>query len=765
MATGNEISGGGSYSRYDWLAYLDIETVASTDTTLTVRLKYGYGSYYEIDVYANGSCDYAGSWNGSIQASGNGWWQWTQVGSADVTLSKGASAYTQTFSARIQATGGFGNGTSWVSNSVTVPQRSYSQPRKPKDFAASYVSDSSAKLTWTPDYTDMSGAYPWTGVYVDRRTDDGSWANIANVSWSVTSYTDNAAEAGRKYDYRLCAYGPGGTSEHTDALTVYTTPAAFSGLSASKTGEATLSLTASDAPKWYDSLEWQLTADNGATWAGVSASQSGDGWSVSGVPAGTVKVRVRATKSGLTGAWAVSNAVTTICPPSAPSVAIGSSVCASGSQASVSWVPNHPDMSSQTAAQVEFVGPDGASQTVSVDGSATSALLLVSQNGKWSARVRTKGLHADWGAWSSYAGFTVATAPQAWFDSPAADGEGVIGLPLAVKWSVVDPTGVSSQTLTLVDSSGSVVWSSRLSASARSFELGYAQADFKNQKTYGLRLDVTGGSTLTTAASRSFGTAWEPPAPPTLTVRYDDRLAASVAVFEGVSGYSVIDNVLEGPMQLSDDGIEMYGAIEFGDGEIDAGTAPTAKEFTVSRVLADGSTLQLGGGMSSGQGAVDPLPPLNTPFEYIAVAYAESGAATVARLSQTLESDKVAFNFGKDAGEAWLGYYGLDHSRKISRSRELYHFADNGENDGLPMSYGIDETDVTEGYDVSIIGRAEYDKFLSLAQRYGEAWIRDLYGDRALCSVDWSVRRHKGPNVWDVSIDATRCAWEEPANG
>ena len=436
MAQGNWVQGGSGYRKYCWCAYVDVAEVERTDTTVTYRVTHGYGTRYAIDCYANGSSSAGGSWNGSVYSTNNSGWVWVQCTSRDVVLARGnGDAYNHTFTGQINVTGGFGNGTSNASNTVTVPCRAYHTPHTPKNIRAERLSDTSAKVSWDVDYTGMNGDYPWSTVTVGVvKNGPGKFTDVGTVSWDTTSHTYNGLEPGCMYIFSAKATGPGGTSDYgVSAPAIYTTPTALGMLEAVKAEAAKVVLKGHDAPAFVDSWEFQLTTDGGKTWvdAGVNAS-----WEDEEAPAGMVRYRARAVKSGLKGPWTESNEVTTICPPLAPSIRGVRAAYATGSTATLEWVPNHPDGSAQTSAEVQVTTPTGPT-TTTVDGPGTSLKLPTGTKGLYSVRVRTKGLDEDWGAWSSAAAYTVADAPQAFFTDPAADGATLRAVPHTFTLSLI----------------------------------------------------------------------------------------------------------------------------------------------------------------------------------------------------------------------------------------------------------------------------------------------------------------------------------------
>lgn len=223
-------------------------------------------------------------------------------------------------------------------------------------------------------------------------------------------------------------------------------------------------------------------------------------------------------------------------------------------------VPNHPDGSAQTSAEVQVTTPTGPT-TTTVDGPGTSLKLPTGTKGLYSVRVRTKGLDEDWGAWSSAAAYTVADAPQAFFTDPAADGATLRAVPHTFTWKVADETA-SADSICLCATSGATSCGAGLWTRTHApLVLGYAQHAFVNFTPYRVMLTVTAGSSLSVTVSRTFRTDWAPPAKPSLNIFVDERLGCQLSVFPG---------------------------------KADSDDTPETSHFTVSRVLPDGSTLQLG---------------------------------------------------------------------------------------------------------------------------------------------------------------------------
>lgn len=721
--------GGTAGSLGRWQAYVNAWIISENDTQATIRCQAFFHSInWGFDVYGNGTAyvDGEGAYSGTVDMYAPYGETVTQlVATKDLTVTKGGSGRNVWCSATINVTGGYQNGSSSAGVNVWVGQRAYYQPYPPRDCSLQRVSDTQQRIAWSPNYTGMDGGYPWAGVYVDRRTDDGPWVNIADVSWDVTNYTDNSTTAGHKYEYRLCARGPGGNSTHVSCGTTYTTPSAPSRIDAIKAGASEVTLRVYGAWAYAATWDIQRSTDGGRTWSSITTSTEGEdpAWldlHDKAAPAGTVVYRVRAKRGNLMSAWVKSNSVTTITPPLAPKVT-ADSVVPTGTAVTVSWVPNHQDGSAQSAAQVEFSGSETITKTYTTTKSASVSLA----KGSWKVRVRTKGLHADWGAWSGYIAIVVADYPQCWVAYPATDGVLIDQVPLTVRVAATDETGIAQATLTLT---------------------------------------VKGGSGLSKTATRRFKTHWAEPATPDVSLSYDDALACHVRVRNGLSSYEVEQTTLVGPMAVDEESSElsMLGTITADGSALALGIASRCSAFTVERV-AYGADAVIGRGMLDSQETIDRVPPLNTDYEYRVTGYAENGTSSQATAEANVFAHGMALNFGQDASTALVLDYNGDYSTSSKRAVETYHFADGGENGDLPMSYALDELDKETSLSWEM-GRDGHDAYMRIMDEQWKGWWRGHAGERAYGPMDFDMSV-KAPGVWKGSASVVHNVFEEPING
>ena len=705
-------------------ATTDVNTGKSR-ITVTGRAVYGNGTYNNYGVSCKLTVSGVGTWTGTIT----------------LPLNASPRSFSHTFEINGSTTGRNLTCTAWwdasfsslggnttATTTVYVPPLDYDPPNAPSGCSASRKSDAQAAVTWTNGAT--SNARPRSATLVERQTDGGAWSQIASVGASATNYTDNIISANHRYAYRVRAQGAGGYSGYATSGYIYTTPAAPSSVLAEKTGAQAVQLSIEGAAPWATSYAVERSTDGGSQWESAGAPASFP-WVDSEAPAGTVVYRVAAVRGSLQSAWAQSNSVTTITPPLAPTVTGLPNVAATGSTLTAQWVPNHPDGSAQTQAQVEYTIGDGSPQTATVEGASTSYVLpesVTAAAGTVKVRVRTHGLDPDWGAWSAYSTVAVAVPPSAHFTNPASDGATVAALPLVVAWEATDSTGVASQTLALLGADGSTLLTRQLAGDVRSFQIDDSVYALSNLADYELLLTVLGGSSLATIVERQFSTDWAEPAQPTAELETDpDDLSCAVTVHAG-----------EG-----------------------TGDEPEAVSFSVIRILPDGSQWLVADGLTDGQQCIDPLPPLNVDYGYLVTAYAETGVSSSLTVPARVDAVLAAFNFGDAAATCELARLDPSWSHSPKRSGTLYHFADGGEAGGLPVPYGGADVDSTRSMGFTVLDPGQLRRLQELAAKYYTCWFRDVYGGRALCAVSWSFSSGIPYGKVEVSADMTEAVFEE----
>ena len=89
-------------------------------------------------------------------------------------------------------------------------------PAAPDNLSATMASSTRINLTWR-DRSDNE-----TGFKIERKKDDGRYAEIATVTANTTSYSDTGLEANTKYVYRVRAYNAAGNSSYSNEASATT---------------------------------------------------------------------------------------------------------------------------------------------------------------------------------------------------------------------------------------------------------------------------------------------------------------------------------------------------------------------------------------------------------------------------------------------------------------------------------------------------------------------------------------------------------------
>lgn len=278
------------------------------------------------------------------------------------------------------------------------------------------------------------------------------------------------------------------------------------------------------------------------------------------VGAGYVTVYIAPVVDGHQYPWQASNRANMGMEPGSPSVvlAYGAAICANDQKINVSWTPNHADNSAVRASQVEVTVGDGAPETVDVSGDATSAD-IGPYSGTVSVRVRTQGA-AGWGQWSRVATVKSQRPPSLGITSPE-PGATVNNLPLVVRWTVNEVSGITEQVVSVIDvKEGRVVLAARVEpGAAPQFDSSYSTDVLDNGKTYTVQVMVRAGNTLTSTESVTFSTEWASPAPATADVEVDEAgLSVSLTVHFGTSPAISIEGEADGTEYYTGQPIHPY---------------------------------------------------------------------------------------------------------------------------------------------------------------------------------------------------------------
>lgn len=218
------------------------------------------------------------------------------------TITKGASAKNVAVSGSIQITGGYQNGTSSASGSVSVSAVPVTKPGTPSGVTATRNSDTQITVKWTLN-KPSSGSITKNTIQV--QIDEGSWTTLSSsLSASATSYTYNSASANHRYRFRVSSTSSVGTSGYGNSGYVYTTPAAPSQVFGVQYDDIKGVTAVCTNINWADSFEWQRSSDNSG-WSDVADQNESSITDETTVSLPYYRCRAMA-PSGLAGSWSSS---------------------------------------------------------------------------------------------------------------------------------------------------------------------------------------------------------------------------------------------------------------------------------------------------------------------------------------------------------------------------------------------------------------------------------------------------------------------------
>lgn len=610
------------------------------------------------------------------------------------TYQRQASAYTVQL--KIETSSGFGTAYDGYYHTIGAVTRTstYTVPALPPAFntlSATRVSDNQVNLSWTTASGNIEA------VCIERSTDGGSYSEVAVIwSASATSWQDTATSADHSYTYRARYFHGRAYGAYSNEVAVSMTPSAPQTIStAAIQGSTNVAVELGNASPVATSLEWQSSTDGGSTWS-ASTTVSGSpvtSFTATGI-SGTAYIRVRNVNSAGTSDWLVSEQVTTICPPAAPTLTSpsGNVVDMASGSVTFSWLHNSLDGSSQTAAQLAYSTNGGSTWTTvtkSTEQSHTISPIPWAAGTAVTWRVRTKGADANYGDWAQAKTFSVYTAPTLSITSPGAT---ITGMPISLTATYSDMAGFTCQAATVsLTKDGRTLYSESATINGTSITSSLDMSEFlpTNGETYTVVVTARSSSSLQTTANVTFLVDFTEPVEGSLQVQNDLETGY-------VSLLAEYDNT---------------------------GADEPAVSISVSRVNPDGTVTPLLTDGQSGAGIVDRFAPLNTPYQYAVSTKASSQAVKTVYVDNIIESDYWFAYWGENVASAkWNPDNGGIQITRPSKTRVYYA----GRRD--PVSYDGHAVALTETPSWMFIGKDEVDAFVNLIEDGGRGVYKSCDG-------------------------------------
>lgn len=533
------------------------------------------------------------------QTDGGAWQDLANVAADQWSYTDSTASAGHYYSYRLRAYNGatYGN---WATTNMVCRA-----PAAPKGFLATRYEDSRVGLVWQ----NACPAYEAPEHYeVQRQTDGGSWQALRTLPAGNAGFADTTTTANHYYRWRIRAVNGTGASAWASSMYVYMTPAAPTGVKASMTASATVTVTWTDHAVTDTSCQVQRSTD-GSTWTALATIAEQNVTSYVDSFSGTAWYRVRYLRDGLASAWAKSGKVTAVAIPTAPTQVAppeGKSYV-TGTAVALQWRHNCSDNSAQTAAQVQ-VSTDGGSTSTTHSVSGATATLEVTAPAtsgvlKTWWRVRTKGLGSTWGAWSAWRSFQSCANPSVSIVDPAANGHVYTAAPVTI---VADVAAIDAYTVrwrafdrrnrTVYDATTTHAGASRVTHTIPVSK--WAPTD---GETYTIEVQQRTEASLTASQRRTVTAAYNCPAAPGL-VAEPDEATGSVSVTVSFAEPEVSGS---GTSAL----IESQTGRPFARISVDGSWSQAAQ--TSLPVFQDGATLAMSNAGGSGSTSVVLLAPGN----------------------------------------------------------------------------------------------------------------------------------------------------------
>ena len=377
-------------------------------------------------------------------------------------------------------------------------------------------------------------------------------------------------------------------------------------------------------------VQYQVSNDGGETWGATQDSPNLTSFAVT--IAGTGMVKAWNYNATGTSAEILSDPITTICPPSAPTPRAPSTENIKAGPVTFAWDYYAPDNSRQTAWELRYSFNGGTTWQTSLTGTTETTASHTFTDGQtvtW--QVRTWGAATTGGsdthggsAWSTAQTFNAYQLPQIIINDPPSPPSAVNTMPISIEAAFTDNHGTCKRagiTITHYDSpvrtyEPTITTSGGVTTIA--YEIDGNDWLPESGETYGIIVDAGSSTGLSNSAIGQFLVSFTPPVPGELEIANDPE-----------TGYVSILATWQNSADPSEDAVSI----------------------SVARVNADGTQTALLDQAQNGTAVVDKYAPLNTPYRYAVTTYSSAKAPNTTFVDNIIETNRWFAYW--DGGTAW----------------------------------------------------------------------------------------------------------------
>ena len=592
------------------------------------------------------------------------------------------------------------------------------------------ISGNKATITWSVDDVGDIDKGIINGWYLQQSRNGGSFTTIKTVNAYASQYNYSATvtvSAGYSYEFRVVAFGSGGTSyEGGGSSGGETLPSAPYSVTAYRDTSDNVIVTIRDSSSNTASRVIIERSIDGGAWTQIASEEFplSTYTDTTALASDSIKYRVKNTNNAGSSGYTESLAVLVKSKPNAPSlIAPVNGAVFELEQGSVrfTWRHNSTDGSPQRSAELQYKVGSGSWTTITktTESYADVSLSGRSANEVITWRARTKGSHADWSDYSSEYTFTLLEKPEIHIISPV-NAEAITTLPLYVQYSYNDNSGTLETLQIDIVKDGEVVKS--YNDVAKTGEFSLAGFLFDTDSVYGIQVLALSSSGL----------------------RSDDFVSVTIQ-YDPIS--------LEGGYLLSIDNDNDTGfAIVSVLRDITDGVEPLEIVEAYLYRVHDGER-ELVQEVNEGSQCIDKLSPLNVEYTYELLQLTEDGEVSILRVSNVIESHYSFIYFGDDSFKGmWNPEFSvsMDRPERVEKRYSGRHY---------PVSYDSYAIEETCDYSTVLMEREELVHLKQLMRKgNGQGIWKSADGDSYFANfkMSYSTNRFHKNQVWNVSIKVTR---------